>query len=228
METMLHQHLKRQSLYWLKEKVTDLCANEVKLNVRGKKLKADAMGINLKRKESRIIEVKVSRSDFLRDKVLHAPYGYHEIADFAYLMTPSGLIKPEEIPRGYGLLEIDEFDQITVRKKPVRNLNPIVNPEILIKRTSQAATNAVLFKELSKETKDLTKGAYLRNAKVQLINATCPSCKKRNQYLIEVNQEETPCKARACKKLIPLQRARVHIITSYNETFFKKMKSLME
>ncbi|GAE24942.1 hypothetical protein JCM9140_908 [Halalkalibacter wakoensis JCM 9140] len=83
MESKAHKHLKTQALYWLKGKMTDLCANEVKLFVHRKRFKADAVGINLKRKEVRIIEVKVTRSDFLRDDVLHSDY-----ATTKWLITP--------------------------------------------------------------------------------------------------------------------------------------------
>jgi hypothetical protein len=228
MESTIHKHLKTQSLYWLKDKMTDLCANEVKLFIKRKRFKADALGINLKRKEARIIEVKATRADFLRDEVLHSEYGYHTVADYAYLMTPVGLLSTEEIPKGYGLLEIDEFDTIEVRKKPVRNPKPLLSLDTLIKRTGRAATNAVLFQELSKETKDKTGGAFSRGASVQLISATCPTCKKRNKYLVKITQEEVSCQARACKEMIPLTKARVHIITSYNDTFFQTMQSLMK
>lgn len=228
MESTLHEHLKTQALYWLKGKMTDLCANEVKLFIRRKRLKADALGINVKRKESRIIEVKVSRSDFLRDEVLHEPYGYHAIADYAYLMTPVGLLSNDEIPKGYGLIEIDEFDTITVKKNPIRNPKPILTLDTLIKRTGRAATNAVLFKDLSKETKDQTAGAFSKGASVHLISATCPTCKKRKKYLVRTEQEGVPCSGRGCKKIIPLERARVHRITSYNEAFFKQLQSLMQ
>ncbi|WP_096200681.1 hypothetical protein [Bacillus sp. FJAT-45350] len=228
MESNLHEHFKRQALYWLKGKMTDLCASEVKLFVRRKKLKADSLGINLKRKESRIIEVKVSRSDFLRDDVLHAPYGYHAIADYAYLMTPVNLLKNEEVPKGYGLLEIDEFDNIKVKKNPTRNPKPIMTLDTLIKRTGRAATNAVLFQELSKETKDTTAGAFSKKAKIHLISATCPTCKKRNKYLIKTDQDEVTCKGKRCKETIPLERARVHVVTSYNEDFYEEIKMLMD
>ncbi|WP_088105491.1 hypothetical protein [Halalkalibacter urbisdiaboli] len=228
MESTLHEHLKVQSLYWLKDKMVDLCANEVKLFFRRKQVKADAVGINIKRKESRIIEVKVSRADFLRDSVLHEPYGYHALADYAYLMTPVGLLQLEEVPKGYGLLEMDEYDNITVKRNPTRNPNPILTFDTLIKRTGRAATNAVLFQELSKETKDLTKGTFSNGAKVHLINATCPACKKRKQYLVRSNQSEVTCKARACKQMIPLNKARVHFITAYNKTFFKQLTALMD
>ncbi|TMW72906.1 MmcB family DNA repair protein [Alteribacter natronophilus] len=228
MESALHEHVKKQALYWLKKKVTDLCASEVKLYARRKKLKADAVGINIKRKETRIIEVKVSRSDFLRDEVLRAPYGYHAIADYAYLMTPAGLIEPGEIPEGYGLLEVDDYDNITVRKNPRKNPGPILRLETVMKRTAQAATNAVLFKELSRETRDTTAGAFARNASVHLVSATCPFCKKRKKYLTGNDQETVPCSARGCRELIPLKKARVHVVSSYNEAFFRQMQAFYE
>ncbi|MBU8907638.1 hypothetical protein [Desertibacillus haloalkaliphilus] len=228
MESSLHKHFKTQALYWLKGKMTDLCANEVKLFVKRKKLKADALGINLKRKEARIIEVKVSRADFKRDDVLDASYGYHAIADYAYIMTPVGLISHDELPKGYGLLEIDEFDTITVKKNPVRNPKPIVKLETLIKRTGRAATNAVLFQELSKETKDQTNGAFSKGATVRLIRATCPTCKQRKKYLVRMDQENIACESRSCNALIPLTHARVHTVTSYNKDFYKQLQQLME
>ncbi|PYZ97701.1 hypothetical protein CR205_03655 [Alteribacter lacisalsi] len=228
MESTLHEHVKKQALYWLKKKVTDLCASEVKLYARRKKLKADAVGINIKRKETRIVEVKVSRADFLRDEVLHSPYGYHAIADYAYLMTPAGLIDPEELPEGYGLLELDDYDNVKVRKNPRKNPKPILRLETVMKRTAQAATNAVLFKELSKETRDTTGGVYGHNASVHLVSATCPACKKRKKYLIGNDQDTTPCSARGCRELIPLKKARVHVVTSYNEIFFRQIQALFD
>ncbi|WP_078553453.1 MmcB family DNA repair protein [Bacillus alkalicellulosilyticus] len=228
MESTLHKHLKKQALYWLKDKMVDLCANEVKLFVRRKKVIADAVGINMKRKETRIIEVKATLSDFRRDDVLHSPYGYHAIADYAYLMTPVGLIPDDELPKGYGLLEVDEFDNVTVKKRAVRNPKPSLTLDTHIKRTGRAATNAVVYQELSKETKDDTAGAFSRGANIHLISATCPSCKKRNKYLIVTDQEEVTCSARGCKEPIPLKRARVHSITSYNDKFLKQLQSLMK
>lgn len=228
MESIVHQHLKTLSLYWLKEKMTDLCANEVKLYVRRKKLIADAVGINLKRKEARMIEVKASRADFLRDKMIHSEFGYHSIVDYAYIMTPEGLLKNEEIPKGYGLLEVDPYDNITVRKNPVRNPKKALTIETLIKRTGRAATNTVLFQQLSKETKDVTKGAFAKNAKVHYIRATCPRCKNRQAYLIKVDQSEVTCLIPSCKETIPLDRSRVHIITSYNDDFFTQLCLLMD
>lgn len=228
MESIVHKHLKNLSLYWLKEKMKDLCANEVRLYVRRKKMKADALGINMKRKEARVIEVKATRSDFLRDDILHSECGYYAIADYAYIMTPTNLLAVEELPKGYGLLEVDEYDNITVKRKPVRNPKRTLTLETLIKRTGRAATNAVLFQELSKETKDGTKGAFEKEATVHLISATCPTCKKRHTYLVNIEQEEVLCSARGCGEPIPLNKAKKHIITAYNQAFFERLSILMK
>ena len=60
--------LKIIGMKWLKEKVTDIVAREVKYkNIRSV---ADAVGINIKRKEVRIIEVKATKADYIRDEKL--------------------------------------------------------------------------------------------------------------------------------------------------------------
>ncbi|ADU30310.1 hypothetical protein [Evansella cellulosilytica] len=228
MESSLHKHYKNQALYWLKAKMTDLCASEVKLYYRRKKVIADAVGINFKRKESRIIEVKVSKEDFRRDAILDAPYSYYALSHYAYILTPKGLLLKEEIPKGYGLLEMDEFDNIAVKRKPVRNAKPIITLDTLVKRTGRAATNAFLFKELSRETKDDTKGAYAKGAVAHLISATCQHCKKRNKYIVKKEQDFVMCEIKSCSEMIPLNKARVHYITAYNQKFYKDLKKLME
>lgn len=58
-------------------------------------------------RDSTVIECKVSRSDFLRDKTkpfrINANQG---MGDYRYYCAPKGLIKLEELPRGWGLIEI--------------------------------------------------------------------------------------------------------------------------
>jgi hypothetical protein len=61
-------------------------------------------------------EVKVSRSDFLRDEKFtsYLPY-VHEL----YIATPAGLVKREELPQEIGLIWYDkEKDKLTVKKRP--------------------------------------------------------------------------------------------------------------
>ena len=54
-----------------------------------------------------MIEVKVSRSDFLRDKKKPTRQGDHPFAigTQRYYMAPKGLIKKEELPERWGLIE---------------------------------------------------------------------------------------------------------------------------
>lgn len=56
---------------------------------------------------STVIECKVSRSDFLKDK--NKPFRINAnqgMGDYRFYCAPKGLIKQEELPRGWGLIEI--------------------------------------------------------------------------------------------------------------------------
>lgn len=65
----------------------------------------DAIG--WKSYESILVECKVSRSDFLRDrKKLHRRDPDLGMGDRRYYMAPPGLIKREELPETWGLLEV--------------------------------------------------------------------------------------------------------------------------
>lgn len=55
---------------------------------------------------STLIEVKVSRSDFLADKKKpHRLLSNNGMGRHRYFLTPKGLISPDELPDGWGLLE---------------------------------------------------------------------------------------------------------------------------
>ncbi|QNJ57411.1 adenylosuccinate synthase [Pseudomonas phage Dolphis] len=55
---------------------------------------------------STVVECKTSRSDFLADrKKAHRSAG--GLGNWRYFMAPAGLIKPDELPEGWGLLEVN-------------------------------------------------------------------------------------------------------------------------
>lgn len=61
------------------------------------------------RVSSTIIEVKVSHADFLNDKKKYARSKQaeickHQIGNYRYYLCPEGIIKPDELPEGWGLL----------------------------------------------------------------------------------------------------------------------------
>lgn len=67
----------------------------------------DAIGFTLAHDgtASTVIEAKVSRSDFLADKKKpHRQAG--GMGSWRYFMAPAGLIKPEELPEGWGLIDV--------------------------------------------------------------------------------------------------------------------------
>jgi hypothetical protein len=71
-----------------------------------------------------LVEVKVSRSDFFADKNkvfrVRPKLG---MGAYRYFLTPVGLVHPEEVPQGWGLLELHE-DRNWVRQKKAAEFFP--------------------------------------------------------------------------------------------------------
>lgn len=62
-------------------------------------------------------EIKISRSDFLRDAKF---YTYEELCNFLYIVCPKGLIQRTELPESVGLMYYDpEKRTITTKKKAI-------------------------------------------------------------------------------------------------------------
>lgn len=62
---------------------------------------------------SRLVECKISRGDFLKDK--HKPFRMQPekgMGDFRYYCCPKGMICKEEVPTGWGLLYIYPTGQV--------------------------------------------------------------------------------------------------------------------
>jgi hypothetical protein len=66
---------------------------------------------------SYVIEIKTSRSDFLRDSKKKCRKKENACGNFRYYLIPKGLLSPEEIPENWGLLEYDGKN-IDVTKRP--------------------------------------------------------------------------------------------------------------
>lgn len=222
----IHKHLKRLALYWLKEKVADLVANEVEF--ANAYSVADAVGLNLKRREVRVIEVKVTKSDFLRDKKLFGDKtSYFLHAHYSYIMCPTGVIQPDEVPYGYGLLWVDEYDKIEMVKKPIKNTGKLKTLfDTTLRRTARALTNTFLYHQENRENKDETQGKYKRNAEILLISSKCPNCKKSTKELIRKNVTTT-IKCSKCKTEIDLTKSKFREITRFNKTFINKINKLI-
>lgn len=69
--------------------------------------------------ETVVVEVKVSRSDFLADaKKAHRAAG-QGMGVYRYFMCPEGLIRPEEVPARWGLLYVDARGRVKAVLGPV-------------------------------------------------------------------------------------------------------------
>ena len=112
----------------------------------------DAMGF--KHKFSYLIECKSSRSDFLADKkksfrkIQFQGMGYNR-----YYMTPVGLLDPEEIPKGWGLLEVYEIPRscqnrtvkIVKESKDFHNRNLIMEVGYLVSAIRRLHISMAVF-----------------------------------------------------------------------------------
>lgn len=94
----------------------------------GELLKIDAMAIRRSWKTPKItaFEVKVSRSDFKADKKWP---GYLEYCHAFYFACPDGLISPDELPEGIGLMWINKHGVANIKKKSA--VREILLPETL-------------------------------------------------------------------------------------------------
>jgi hypothetical protein len=79
---------------------------------------------------STVVEVKVSRSDYLADaKKPHRINPSHGIGEFRYYMCPEGLISLDELPANWGLLWVGPRNKVTVMTGHQQGLHRIYGHE---------------------------------------------------------------------------------------------------
>jgi len=101
MPGLSHQYLTDVAFEWLKDYRECLCVSQELGNWREI---PDAIGFKFN--NSILVEVKVSRSDFFADRHKYVrknpKYG---MGRERWYLTPKGMVKPEEVPDGWGLIE---------------------------------------------------------------------------------------------------------------------------
>lgn len=188
---------------------------------------ADVVGINLKRQEVRIIEVKASKEDFARDKKLMTlDYSYYKHCHYFYIMCPSNIIKVCDIPKEFGLLYVDEYDNVTVMQQPKKytgRLKTLFGTSL--KNACKGMTNTLLFYFSNRENKDPLDGKYDKNSVIKFGAIRCPKCKHVTKELF--NKEKTKdVKCKHCKEPIDISKAKIREITGFNQTFINKINKL--
>lgn len=161
MASELHDQLVQRAARWLRTTVgCRLVLTEARCNWCWEQ--PDAIG--WKGVESYVVEVKVSRSDFLRDrKKVHARTG-RGLGLYRYYLTPAALLKPADIPEGWGLLEL-HVDKVrnmagpSVRNqwgsyqmpKPPRNEGRNMDGEVGLLISAAQGVSATMIRNLTAE-----------------------------------------------------------------------------
>lgn len=97
-----------------------------------------------------LIECKVSRADFFADQAKWFRKKPHEgLGDWRFYLTPRGLIKPEELPEGWGLLEATPHKVFRIAGVPNRTRWPRSEAPF---KSNRAAEHALMFGILRKAT----------------------------------------------------------------------------
>lgn len=81
------------------------------------KEQADVIGWHDEAQFSTLIECKISRSDFFADRKksfrINPEAG---MGQFRYFLTPKGLVSIDELPEGWGLIEVDDKNLFPVKR----------------------------------------------------------------------------------------------------------------
>ena len=100
MPSELHEKLCAKGVSWLKRNGFGVAA----VNVWGAGSRERVDCIGFRQQCSVVIEVKVSRSDFLADK--RKPERLHGgVGTYRFYLVPTGLLTVTDIPQGWGLIE---------------------------------------------------------------------------------------------------------------------------
>ncbi|MEZ5781192.1 MAG: hypothetical protein R3D70_06035 [Rhizobiaceae bacterium] len=102
---LTHAELSRRAVKWLINMGCTVAVDEITTTCTPER--CDAIGFN-GGGFSIVVEVKCSRSDFQRDKHKghRNPAIRKGMGTYRYFMAPAGLLKPEELPDGWGLVEV--------------------------------------------------------------------------------------------------------------------------
>ena len=109
--------------------------------------------------QSILLEAKTSRQDFKRDfKKRFRLFPENGLGNLRMYIAPKDLIKIDELPDNWGLIEVDEKDRTKITKKPIAQKSnqtaEIIILSSIIKRIGQNAPEGISIKCYTYETKN--------------------------------------------------------------------------
>lgn len=222
METEKHKWLKQMALRFLKEKGMNIVCKEVPVG----KLNADTLGLNMNRKEIRIVECKQDHSDYIKGKSkLNQNTGYIQYCHYLYIICPENLIKVNEVDIGIGLIYVNDKDEFIVVKKPIKNNSRKKSHfETILKNTVHRLSNEVYYQN-EKEYKDPLDNQFSKNASIFYAAVRCKNCKHVTKVLINKNIEQH-IKCKHCSQDININESKVREIIGFNKKFIDQLNKL--
>ncbi len=146
MEGPIHKKLKAIGMQFVKSRCVDISAREVKY--RNMRSVADVVGINLKRREIRIMEAKATKADYVRDKkLLDLDKSYYKHCHYFYIICPKDIIQLSDVPKEYGLLWVNmDTLEIEIKRSPKKYTGRLKTMfDTSLKNTIRSNTNDLLF-----------------------------------------------------------------------------------
>lgn len=145
MPSKLHEQLIEAGARWLKRNGFSVIGTNIW--AANSRERVDAIGF--RSTCSVLIEAKASRSDFLADKKKPERHS-GGVGTYRFYIAPPGLITPDDLPKGWGLIE-SKGRQLSSTVKPGGNLWPSyetsagTNYEPFAHCVDEAADRAMLF-----------------------------------------------------------------------------------
>lgn len=99
----LHDYLCKVAVNWLLNMGCMIAVDEITTYATSER--CDAIGFS--GAHAVVVEVKTSRADFFRDAKKHHKITNNAMGNYRYYMTLKGLISVEELPEGWGLIEVE-------------------------------------------------------------------------------------------------------------------------
>lgn len=155
--------------------------------------RADAVVMNIwpsKAYQLHVFEVKVSRADFkkeMEDLTKWKAIGCY--SDFFWLATPVGLVKPEEVPEGWGLIELTKGGLRIKKQAPARdNPTPLDRPfAASLLRSGEDLTEKEIERRVTERVDAQIPG--IREAAERGYNRSLDSLKTRTEKMEEWKAE---------------------------------------
>lgn len=103
-----------------------------------------------------LVECKTSRADFLADKnKIFRHYEEMGMGDARYFAVPKGMLKPDELPEGWGLLEMSEHQTRETKEATHKPANKRAEVKMLMSAIRRLEISTAVFVRAEEENTEI-------------------------------------------------------------------------